>query len=86
MSLILALTFCTPLVCEEYIIDSNLTRSGCTERMQEERKFIMSMPVEEAYAEYMTSFKENGRNRSTEHMDGEVVDWEINCVEEVNKA
>jgi hypothetical protein len=44
--------------------------------MQEERKFIMSMPVEEAYRQYMTSFK-------AEHMAGEVVAWEINCIPEV---
>lgn len=76
MSLLLAISFCSVITCEEYIVDSNLTRSDCTERMQEERKFIMSMPVEEAYQEYMTSFK-------AEHMDGEAVDWEINCVKEV---
>jgi len=73
MSLLLAISFCSVITCEEYIVDSKLTRSDCTERMQEERKFIMSMPVEEAYRQYMTSFK-------AEHMDGEVVDWEINCV------
>lgn len=73
MSLILAISFCSILTCEEYIVDTNLTRSDCIERLQEERKFIMSMPVEDAYAEYMTSFK-------AEHMDGKVVDWEINCV------
>lgn len=72
MSLLLATSFCSVLTCEEYQVDHNLTRSDCIERMQEERKFIMSMPVEEAYKEYMTSFK-------AEHMDGEVVDWEINC-------
>lgn len=77
MSLILAISFCSVLTCEEYIVDHNLTRSDCIERLQEERKFIMSMPVEDAYRQYMTSFK-------AEHMDGEVVDWEINCVKEGN--
>lgn len=75
MSILLAISFCSVLTCEEYVVDHNLTRSDCIERMQEERKFIMSMPVEDAYAEYMNSFK-------AEHMDGEVVDWEINCVNE----
>lgn len=79
MSLLLAISFCSVLTCEEYVVDggktSPLTRSDCTERMQEERKFIMPIPVEDAYAEYMTSFK-------AEHMDGEAVDWEINCVKE----
>lgn len=75
MSILLAISFCSVLTCEEYVVDHNLTRSDCIERMQEERKFIMSMPVEDAYAEYMNSFK-------AEHVAGEVVDWEINCVKE----
>lgn len=75
MSLLLAISFCSVITCEEYIVDSNLTRSDCIERMQEERKFIMSVPVEEAYAEYMATFR-------AEHMEGEAVDWEINCVKE----
>lgn len=74
MSLLLSIGFCTMIKsCAEYIVDTNLTRSDCIERMQEERKFIMSMPVEDAYKEYMSSFK-------AEHMAGEAVDWEINCV------
>jgi hypothetical protein len=43
--------------------------------MKEERKTITSMEVEEAYLSYMEAFK-------AEHMDGEAVDWEINCVKE----
>lgn len=73
MPMLLVIAFTSAISTEEYLVDSNLTRSDCIERMQEERKFIMSMPVEEAYAEYMNSFK-------AEHMDGQVVDWEINCV------
>lgn len=73
MSLILAISFCSVLTCEEYQIADNLSKPECIRMMKEERKTIMSMPVEEAYAGYMTSFK-------AEHMDGEVVDWEINCV------
>jgi len=75
MSMLLSIAFCSVLTCEEYIVDHNLTRSDCIERLQEERKFLMSKPVEEAYREYMNNFKE-------EHMDGEAVDWEINCVVE----
>lgn len=73
MSMLLVIAFTSAISVEEYVVDHNLTRSDCIERIQEERKFIMSMPIEEAYAEYMTSFK-------AEHMDGEVVDWEINCI------
>ena len=75
MSMLLAISFCSVLTCEEYVVDQNLTRSDYIERLQEERKFLMSKPVEVAYQEYMTLFK-------AEHMDGEAVDWEINCVEE----
>lgn len=70
MSMLLVIAFTSVITTEEYIVDHNLTRSDCIERLQEERKFFMSMPVEDAYRQYMTSFKENGRNRSTEHMDG----------------
>ena len=73
MSMLLVIAFTSAISVEEYLVDHNLTRSDCIERMQEESKFVMSMPVEEAYAEYMSSFK-------AEHMTGEVVDWEINCV------
>lgn len=75
MSMVLVLTFCSVVKCEEYQIDYNLTRSDCIERMKEEREFIMSLPLEEAYQEYMENFK-------AEHMDGEVVDWEMNCVKD----
>lgn len=73
MSLILAISFCSALTCEEYVIADNLSKTECIRMMKEERKTIMSMEVEEAYLSYMEAFK-------AEHMDGEVVDWEINCV------
>lgn len=75
MSLLLTVSFCSVLTCEEYVIADNLSKPECIRMMKEERKTIMSMPVEEAYQSYMNSFK-------AEHMDGEVVDWEINCVKE----
>lgn len=79
MSMLLAIIFCSVLTCEEYQIDHNLTRSDCIERLQEERKYLTYASahslLEEAYQEYMTLLK-------AEHMDGEAVDWEINCEEE----
>jgi len=84
MSMLLAISFCSILTCEEYQIDHNLTRSDCTERLQEERKYLTYASthslLEEAYQSYMSSFK-------AEHMDENggktpVVDWEINCVPE----
>lgn len=73
MSLILAISFCSVITCEEYQVADNLSKPECIRMMKEERKFLMSKPVEEAYKEYMNLFK-------AEHMSGEVVDWEINCV------
>lgn len=78
MSILLAITFCSAITCEEYVVDHNLTHSDCIERMQEERKLLMSTTVEKAYNEYMESFK-------AEHMKGKAKSWEINCVEEGNK-
>lgn len=76
MSFILALAFCTPLVCEEYIVDgsktSPLTRSECIVRLKEERSFVMSQSVEQAYSWYREAFK-------AERMKGKVGSWEINC-------
>lgn len=80
MSLILAISFCSVLTCEEYQLAENLSKPECIRMMKEERKTIMSMEVEEAYLSYMEAFK-------AEHMDSfigktPVVDWEINCVKE----
>jgi len=46
MSMLLSIAFCSAITCEEYIVDTKLTRSDCIERMQEERKFLMSKSVE----------------------------------------
>ena len=80
MSLLLDVSFCSVLTCEEYQIADNLSKPECIRMMKEERKTIMSMEVEEAYLSYMEAFK-------AEHMDSfngktPVVDWEINCVKE----
>ena len=71
--MLLIVAFTSAITTEEYVIADNLSKPECIRMMKEERKTIMSMEVEEAYTSYMTSFK-------AEHMDGEVVDWEINCV------
>lgn len=75
MPLILAISFCSVLTCEEYQLADNLSKPECIRMMKEERKTIISMQVEEVYLSYMEAFK-------AEHMEGEVVDWEINCVKE----
>lgn len=79
MSMLLVIAFTSAISVEEYVVDHNLTRSDCIERLQEERKYLTYASahslLEEAYQSYMNSFK-------AEHMDGEAVDWEINCVKE----
>ena len=73
--MLLVIAFTSAITTEEYVIADNLSKPECIRLMKEDRKTMMSMEVEEAYLSYMTSFK-------AEHMDGEVVDWEINCVKE----
>lgn len=75
MSMFLVIAFTSAITTEEYVIADNLSKPECIRMMKEERKTITSMEVEEAYLSYMESFK-------AKHMDGEVVDWEINCVKE----
>lgn len=80
MSLLLAISFCSVITCEEYQLADNLSKPECIRMMKEERKTIMSMQLEEAYLSYIEAFK-------AENMDGAggktpVVDWEINCVPE----
>jgi len=77
MSLLLAVSFCSVLTCQEYQLADNLSKPECMRMMKEERNTIMSMQVEEAYLSYMEAFK-------AEHMDSfngktPVVDWEIKC-------
>ena len=75
MSMLLVIAFTSAITTEEYVIADNLSKPECIRMMKEERKTIMSLEVEEAYLSYMEAFK-------AEHMDGEAVDWEINCVKE----
>lgn len=71
----LVLAFSSSKNTEEYVIDHNLSRSECIVRLKEERSFVMSQSVEQAYSWYREAFK-------AERMKGEVGSWEINCVEE----
>lgn len=73
MSMFLVIAFTSAITTEEYVIADNLSKPECIRMMKEERKTITSMEVEDAYLSYMEAFK-------AEHMDGEVEDWEINCV------
>lgn len=75
MSMLLVIAFTSAITVEEYVIADNLSKPECIRMMKEERKTTMSMEVEEAYKSYTEAFK-------AEHMDGEAVDWEINCVKE----
>lgn len=73
--MLLVIAFTSAISTEEYVIADNLSKPECIRLMKEDRKTMMSMEVEEAYLSYMNSFK-------AEHMEGEVVDWGINCVKE----
>lgn len=73
--MLLVIAFTSAITTEEYVIADNLSKPECIRLMKEDRKTMMSMEVEEAYLSYMNSFK-------AEHMEGEVVDWGINCVKE----
>lgn len=56
MSLILAISFCSVITCEDYQVADNLSKPECIRMMKEERKFLMSKPVEESYQEYAKTY------------------------------
>lgn len=53
----LILTFCTFTTCEEYVIDHNLTKEGCIERMAEERKDSQNETFEQMYLDAVESYQ-----------------------------
>lgn len=57
-SFLLALTFTTASgVKEEYVVDHNLTRSDCIERMQEEIDSSKHEAVAQVYKDYVEAYK-----------------------------
>ena len=71
----LVLTFCTKITCEEYVIDHNLTRSDCIERLKEERNDRMNETNEQVYKDAVGAYK-------AVPMKGKVVSWELSCVKD----
>lgn len=53
----LILTFCTATICEEYVIDHNLTKEDCIERKMEERKDSKNESFEQMYKDAVESYK-----------------------------
>lgn len=57
MSSALILTFCTFTTCEEYVIDHNLTKEDCIERMAEERKDSQNETFEQMYKDAVERYQ-----------------------------
>ena len=53
----LILTFCTFATCEEYVIDHNLTKEDCIERLAEERNDSKSETFNQMYKDAVESYK-----------------------------
>lgn len=53
----LILTFCTFTTCEEYVIDHNLTKEDCIERMAEERNDSKNETFEQMYKDAIERYK-----------------------------
>ena len=68
----LILTFCTFTTCEEYVIDHNLTKEDCIERMAEERKDSKNETFEQMYLDAVESYQAVA-------MDGKVVLATFKC-------
>lgn len=53
----LILTFCTFTTCEEYVIDYNLTKEDCIERMAEERRDSQNETFEQMYLDAVERYQ-----------------------------
>lgn len=68
----LLLTLCTKVLCEEYVIDHNLTKSDCIERKREEVLDMKGESFNQIYKDAVTRFK-------AVPMDGKIVSVKLNC-------
>lgn len=69
----LILTFSTPVQSEEYIIDYNLTKQGCIERMHEEYQDSKNETYDQMYKDAVESYKSVA-------MEGKIVEASFKCV------
>lgn len=73
-SFLLALTFTTASgVKEEYVVDHNLTRFDCIERMQEEIDSSKHETVVQVYKDYVEAYKAQG-------MTEKPISYKFSCV------
>lgn len=69
----LILTFCTPTICEEYVIDHNLTKSDCIERKREETVDMKGESFDQLYKDAVERYQAVA-------MTGKIVDVSLKCV------
>lgn len=69
----LILTFSTPVQSEEYVIDYNLTKQDCIERMYEEYQDSKNESFDQMYKEAVEKYKAVA-------MEGEIVEASFKCV------
>lgn len=71
----LILTFSTPVQSEEYVIDYNLTKQDCIERMYEEKQDSKNESYARMYNDAVERYKAIA-------MEGEIVEASFKCVVE----
>ena len=69
----LILTFCTTTICEEYVIDHNLTKSDCIERKKEEVADMKGESFDQLYKDAVDRYQAVA-------MTGKIVDVNLKCV------
>lgn len=69
----LILTFCTTTICEEYVIDHNLTKSDCIERKKEETADMKGESFDQLYKDAVERYQAVA-------MTGKIVDVSLKCV------
>jgi hypothetical protein len=69
----LILSFCTTTICEEYVIDHNLTKSDCIERKKEETVDMKGESFDQLYKDAVDRYQAVA-------MTGKIVDVSLKCV------
>lgn len=69
----LILTFSTPVQSEEYVIDYNLTKQDCIERMHEEKKDSKNESYARMYKDAVERYKAVA-------IEGKIVEVSFKCV------
>ena len=74
----LVVSFCSPVVCEEFVVDTSLTENDCTQAANLAESLYINIDNRVLYSHYADSY-------GAEYIDGypEIVDREIKCTVEV---